>query len=79
MSVDIVTLLYVGSSPLSSQMEDTIVVGTRTCSHRCATTFIFLSLFLLFFLYFYFVFIFRFLFFFSFSFIFLRDNVTTSM
>lgn len=31
MSVDMVTPAYVGSSPRSSQMLETICVGTRTC------------------------------------------------
>jgi hypothetical protein len=32
MSVDMVTPAYVGSSPRSSQMLETMCVGTRTCS-----------------------------------------------
>jgi hypothetical protein len=32
MSADMVTPAYVGSSPRSSQMLDTMCVGTRTCS-----------------------------------------------
>ncbi len=32
MSVLMSTPLYVGSSPRSSQMDDTMLVGTRTCA-----------------------------------------------